>query len=329
MAGNNPNIMFRFDLTSHHTFQVHKIIGFVPSLLTVVMQNDVDMPVRQAGAIYLKNTVTQNWQEQEVEPGAPLIFSIHEQDRAMIRDSIVDAIILAPEPIRVQLCVCINNIIKTDFPNRWTQVVDKISIYLQNNDANGWTGALLCMYQLVKNYEYKKSNERLPLTEAMNLLLPMVYNLMVNLLEQDKFNQNEQFVLLEKLILKIYYALTQYALPLDTISNDMFEKWMAICCQILDRPAPDLSNLDDDDKLESPVWKAKKWSTHIMSRMFERYGSPGNVVSKDYEKFAEWYLKTFSSGVLQVQLKTLDQFRQKLYVSPRVMTDILGYLKNA
>lgn len=293
------------------------------------MKNDVDLPVRQAGAVYLKNTITQNWQDHEVEPGQPLIFSIHEQDRALIRENIVEAIVMAPEQIRVQLCVCINNIIKTDFPDRWTQVVDKISLYLQNNDANGWQGALLCMYQLVKNYEYKKTNERSPLSEAMNLLLPMIYRLMVNLLEQDKFNQSEQFLLLEKLILKIYYAYTQYALPLDVITNETFAQWMEICREILDRPAPDLSNMEDDDKLEAPVWKVKKWSTHIMARMFERYGSPGNVVSKEYEKFAEWYLQTFTAGILQVQLKALDQFRNKLYVSPRVMTDILGYLKNS
>lgn len=309
---------------------MHKIIGFVPSLVQVVMQNDVDMPVRQAGVIYLKNTIMQSWQDQEVEPGQALVYSIHEQDRAMVRDSIVDAIVLAPEPIRVQLCVCINNIIKHDFPNRWTQVVDKISIYLQNNDANGWNGAMLCLYQLVKNYEYKKSNERLPLTEAMNLLLPMMYELMLNLLKHDPLNDNDQFVLLQKLILKIYYALTQYALPLDVITKEMFSQWMEICVQILDRPT-NAQKLDEnsEENMELPEWKVKKWATHIMARMFERYGSPGNVVSKEYEEFAKWYLTTFSSGVLQVQFKILAEFRNKNYVSPRVMTNILNYMKNS
>lgn len=294
------------------------------------MQNDVDMPVRQAGVIYLKNTIMQNWQDQEVDPNQPLVFSIHEQDRAMVRDSIVDAVVLAPEPIRVQLCVCINNIIKHDFPNRWTQVVDKISIYLQNNDANGWNGALLCLHQLVKNYEYKKSNERLPLTEAMNLLLPMMYNLMVNLLKHDPVNDNDQFVLLQKLILKIYYALTQYALPLDVITRDMFAQWMEISVQVLDR-ATNAANLDEnsEENMELPEWKVKKWATHIMARMFERYGSPGNVVSKEYEEFAKWYLTTFSTGVLQVQFKVLAEYRNRNYVSPRVMTDILNYMKNS
>ena len=288
------------------------------------MQNDLDMPVRQAGAIYLKNLVTSSWADREPENGV-MPFSIHEQDRGMIRESIVEAIVLAPDIIRVQLCVCINNIIKCDFPGRWTQVVDKISIYLQNRDLAGWTGALLCMYQLVKNYEYKKSSERGPLTEAMNLLLPQMYNLMLQLINDP----SEQSVLLQKQILKIFYALTQYALPLEVISKDVFSQWMEICRQILDRPAPDSSNIDDDERPELPWWKTKKWASHIVLRMFERYGSPGNVVSKEYDEFAEWFLPTFTSGLLTVLLKVLDQYRNKIYVSPRVMTDSLNYIKHA
>lgn len=88
--------------------------------------NDCDMPIRQAGAIYLKNLITQSWQDREIEPGKPLIFSIHEQDRSLIRDSIVDAVVHAPDLIRIQLCTCINVMVKYDFPARWTQIVDKV-----------------------------------------------------------------------------------------------------------------------------------------------------------------------------------------------------------
>lgn len=90
------------------------------------MSNEVDMPVRQAGkyslvipllcvtlkinqqtrysvvfvgVIYLKNLITSNWADKEVDSG-PIEFSIHEQDRAMIRDAIVDAVVHAPDLIR-------------------------------------------------------------------------------------------------------------------------------------------------------------------------------------------------------------------------------------
>ena len=90
------------------------------------MLNDCDMPVRQAGAIYLKNLITQNWQDRETEPNQPMPFSLHEQDRSLIRESIVDAVVHAPDLIKLQLCTCINVMVKHDFPGRWTQIVDKV-----------------------------------------------------------------------------------------------------------------------------------------------------------------------------------------------------------
>lgn len=179
------------------------------------MANDVNIPVRQAGVVYLKNLVMSEWQEKEPAEGEPVPFCIHEQDRAMIRDSIVDAVVQAPPVIRTQLCICLKTIIKHDFPSRWTRVVDKIHIHLQNPDADSWMGALLCLYQLIKTYEYYAAEKRVPLIEAMNLLLPMMYNLIVNL----QSDQSKESVLIQKQILKCYYGLVKVIYALLTIKT--------------------------------------------------------------------------------------------------------------
>jgi len=62
-----------------------------------------------------------------------------------------------------------------------------------------------------------------------------------------------------------------------------------------------------------------------LTRFFERYGSPGNVGS-DYKEFSEWYLKTFSQGILASIFKLLDAYRRSIYVSPRVMQQALNYV---
>lgn len=90
-----------------------------------------------------------------------------------------------------------------------------------------------------------------------------------------------------------------------------------------------MSQYDEDARLELPWWKAKKWALHICVRTFERYGSPGHTVTKDYQAFADWYLLTFTGGILDSLLKILDQSRNKVYVSPRVLNDILAYIKTA
>lgn len=192
--------------------KVCKIIGFAPSLLQIVVQNFIPEPVRQATVIQLKNFITRNWLEKDVDGNVgQMEFSIHEQDRTVVRNNIVESItqpeMLSNQKIHVHLATCIYHIIKCDFPGRWPQIVDKISVFLQNGDYNSRSGAILCLYQLVKNYEYKKADERGPLDEAMNILLPMIYNLMVNLMQSSE--QTEECVLLQKNILKIYYTLIQ------------------------------------------------------------------------------------------------------------------------
>lgn len=70
--------------------EVHKIIGFCPGLLHVVMTDTVDSAVRQAGVIYFKNLVSSSWVAKEApESGQPpvivdLAFTIHEQDKAAV-----------------------------------------------------------------------------------------------------------------------------------------------------------------------------------------------------------------------------------------------------
>ena len=55
-----------------------------------------------AGGIYLKNMISQYWKERdpsELVDGVPM-FVIADQDKATIRDNIVEAVIHAPELIR-------------------------------------------------------------------------------------------------------------------------------------------------------------------------------------------------------------------------------------
>lgn len=206
------SFLFWFSLSIDPTTnQVCKIIGFVPSLLQIVVQADMPIPVRQATAIYLKNFISKNWREKEADGTvAQMEFAVHEQDRSIVRENIIESLIqphvLSNRNIYIHITTCIYQIIKCDFPHRWPGIVEKIKTFLQNPDYNSWTGAILCLHQLVKNYEYKKADERGALDEAMTTLLPMIYDLMVSLMQSE---QTSECVLLQKNILKIYYTLIQ------------------------------------------------------------------------------------------------------------------------
>uniref|UniRef100_F6ZKI5 Importin 8 n=1 Tax=Ornithorhynchus anatinus TaxID=9258 RepID=F6ZKI5_ORNAN len=215
--------------------QSYKIINFAPSLLQIIVSEQVEFPVRQAAAIYLKNMVTQYWPDREPPPGEAVFpFNIHENDRQQIRDNIVEGIIRSPDLVRVQLTMCLRAIIKHDFPGHWTAVVDKIGYYLQSQSSGSWLGSLLCLYQLVKTYEYKKAEDREPLIAAMQIFLPRIQQQIIQLLPDP----SHYSVLLQKQILKIFYALVQYALPLQLVNNQTMTQWMEIFRTIIDRTVP-------------------------------------------------------------------------------------------
>lgn len=303
--------------------QSYKIINFAPTLLQIIVSEQVEFPVRQAAAIYLKNMVTQYWQDREPALGEVIFpFNIHENDRQQIREHIIEGIIRCPESIRAQLTMCLRAIIRHDFPGRWPGVVDKLQMFLRAQNSSGWYGALLALYQLVKTYEYRKAEERAPLLAAMELFLPRVQQLMAQLMPDSTIFS----VLIQKQVLKIFYSLIQYSLPLRLINTTVMTQWMELLRQVMERDVPkETLEVDEDDRPELAWWKCKKWTMRILTRLFERYGSPGNV-TKEYFEFADFFLKTYAVGLQQTLLKVVDQYRQKHYVTPRVLQQCLLYL---
>ena len=70
-------------------FQLHKIIGFGPLVLQIVMGQDIELPVRQAAVIYLKNMVilmSRNWEVKfaficaQFERSGPSLFWLSLKD---------------------------------------------------------------------------------------------------------------------------------------------------------------------------------------------------------------------------------------------------------
>uniref|UniRef100_A0A672RSG9 Importin N-terminal domain-containing protein n=1 Tax=Sinocyclocheilus grahami TaxID=75366 RepID=A0A672RSG9_SINGR len=300
----------------------HTQVHFLSTLLQVTMSEQLDLPVRQAGVIYLKNMVTQHWSEGDNANTEGPASNIPEEDRQFIRDHIVEAIIQSPERLRVQLTTCIHHMIKHDYPARWTAIVDKIGFYLQSDNSGCWLGILLCLYQLVKNYEYKKPEERQPLVAAMQIFMPMLKDRFVQLLP----DQSSDSALVQKQIFKILYALFQYNLPLELINRQILTEWMEILKTVVDRDVPpEALQVDEDERPELPWWKCKKWALHILARLFERYGSPGNT-TKEYTEFAELFLKGYAVAAQQVLLKVLYQYKEKQYVAPRVLQQTLNYI---
>ena len=87
------------------------------------------------------------------KPNELMPYCLQESDKVTIRENIIEAVIHSPDPIRVQLIVCVRTISQQDFPDKWPGIVDKVHHFIQTNDINSWYGVLQAFYQLCKIYK--------------------------------------------------------------------------------------------------------------------------------------------------------------------------------
>ncbi|VVC45335.1 Armadillo-type fold,Armadillo-like helical,Importin-beta, N-terminal domain [Cinara cedri] len=291
---------------------INKIAGFGPTLMEIIHNVDIDLSTRQAAAIYMKNFIQQHWATREDEPEK---FSIHEVDRMRIRNTILSCMVTAPELIQNQFAVGLVTMMKHDFPGRWSDVIEKIDELIKMDNLSCWMAGILGFSALVKAFEYQKADKS-PIHGAVKVLLPNIYNVMITIVNV----QTIEAIKLQKIVVKSYFKLIQFSLSPDLMERTTFTKWMELLSVVLCNPIPVVSAND-----QALWWKAKKWALHSIYRIFERYGCPGNS-SQEYQLFAAFYVKTFSSGVIDIILRILDQYRNKIYVPPRVMQMGLNYL---
>ncbi|KAF8565251.1 hypothetical protein P879_02198 [Paragonimus westermani] len=299
--------------------EMHKIIGFVPTLLNIVLEPSLDVSIRQAAALYLKNNISEWWSDPD--PGESVDstkFSIDGQDRQAIRNSIVAAVVSSPLPLQAQLKIALSKILKSDFPSRFAEFPQQVKHFLSGADQNQWHGALVSFYAFVKVYEYKKNDENNNVANVMRDFVPILYAAMTHLVP----NKSEESLALQLLILKIFFAFINFHFPLDAMDKESVGQWNDLFCAVLS----DFTVQTTD--ATHPVWKVKKWALRILVRLLTRYGSP-SVVSKKHRPFAEWYLKSFSTAVLNVLLGVCEVYRQKSFVSKPVLSQTLEYFTAA
>jgi hypothetical protein len=303
-----------------------EIRGFTPCLFQVVMSVDFSMPVRQAGSIYLKNMVTKYWKERDqsdLQHGEPVPFTLHQNDKMIMKGNIVEAIIQAPEIIRVQLLLCLEFMVRFDYPQLWPELLGKVHNYLTENNYKSCLGACLTLHQIVKKYEFRPPDERLedidkPMAHFLPILMQRFYQMLPD--------ESKDSATVQKHMLKLFFSMIQFHLHFTISSHDVFPKWMQIFLTVIERPVPQVAlEADEDVRSKLPWWKCKRYAMQIVSRIFERYGTPGTV-TKEYRKFADYYVKNFSVPVMQRILQLLEHHRCGQWLSPRVIHQAFSYI---
>ncbi|KAJ7957326.1 importin beta-like SAD2 [Quillaja saponaria] len=289
-------------------------------LLQIIVDNNCDMAVRQVASIHFKNFIAKHWSPYEPDAQQKILQS----DKDMVRDHILVFVAQVPPLLRVQLGECLKTIIHADYPEQWPHLLDWVKINLQDQQVYG---ALFVLRILSRKYEFKSDEERTPVHRIVEETFPHLLNIFNRLVHI--VNPSLEVSDLIKLICKIFWSSIYLEIPKQLLDQNVFNAWMMLFLNILERPVP-LEGQPADPELRKSWgwWKVKKWTVHILNRLYTRFGDL-KLQNPENRAFAQMFQKNFAGKILECHLNLLNVVRVGGYLPDRVTNLVLQYLSNS
>ncbi|CAN6447518.1 unnamed protein product [Victoria cruziana] len=289
-------------------------------LLQIIVDVNCDIAVRQVASIHFKNFIAKNWSPQD--PGTQQKISA--ADKNTVRENLPAFVAQVPPLLRVQLGECIKTIVHADYPEQWPSLLPWVKHNLQGQQVYG---PLYVLRILSRKYEFKTDEERIPVHLIVEETFPALLNIFTRLVQF--VNPHLEVADLLKLICKIFWSSIYLEIPKQLFDPNIFNAWMLLFLNILERPVPLEGQPTDPEQRKSwGWWKVKKWAVHIMNRLYTRFGDL-KLLKPENKAFAQMFQKHYAGKILECHLKLLNVIRQGGYLPERVINLILQYLSSS
>lgn len=291
-------------------------------LLQIIVDNNCDMAVRQVASIHFKNFIAKNWSPHEPDEQP----KISEDDKNLVRHHILEFVAKVPPLLRVQLGECLKTIIHADYPEQWPHLLDWVKLNLSQDDPQVYA-ALFVLRILSRKYEFKSDEERVPVHRIVDEIFSSLLNIFNKLVQIA--NPPVDVADYIKLICKIFWSSIYLEIPKQLFDPNVFNAWMVLFLNVLERPVP-LEGQPVDPELRKTWgwWKVKKWTVHILNRLYTRFGDL-KLHNPENRAFAQMFQKTYAGKILECHLNLLNVIRVGGYLPDRVTNLILQYLSNS
>ncbi|XP_057960269.1 importin beta-like SAD2 [Malania oleifera] len=289
-------------------------------LLQIIVDGNCDMAVRQVASIHFKNFIAKNWSPHEPDEQP----KISQGDKDMVRQNILVFVTQVPPLLRAQLGECLKTIIHADYPEQWPNLLHWVKHNLQDQQVYG---ALFVLRILSRKYEFKSDEERMPVFHIVEETFPHLLSIFTRLVQIG--NPSLEVADLIKLICKIFWSSIYLEIPKQLYDPNVFNTWMVLFLNILERPVPvEGQPVDPELRKSWGWWKVKKWTVHILNRLYTRFGDM-KIQNPENRAFAQMFQKNYAGKILECHLNLLNVIRVGGYLPDRVTNLVLQYLSNS
>ncbi|XP_062223323.1 importin beta-like SAD2 [Phragmites australis] len=290
-------------------------------LLQIIVDGSCDMAVRQVASIHFKNFIAKNWSPNDPDESQKVL----ESDKSLARENILGFIVQVPPLLRAQLGESIKTIIHSDYPEQWPSLLHWVTHNLELQ--NQIFGALYVLRVLARKYEFKSEDERIPLYHIVGETFPRLLSIFSKLVQI--VNPPIEVADLIKLICKIFWSSIYLEIPKQLFDPNVFNAWMVLFINLLERPVPlEGQPIDPEIRKSWGWWKVKKWTIHILNRLYTRFGDL-KLQKPDSKAFAQMFQKNYAGKILACHMHLLNAIRTGDYLPDRVINLVLQYLTNS
>ncbi|PWN53145.1 ARM repeat-containing protein [Violaceomyces palustris] len=281
--------------------------GMLSSCFQIVGAQQLELPVRQAAAIYSKNRIRRQWDNApDTASSSSSSHSIPASDKSAIRSLLLPTLIHAPAQIRVHVASSLGTVARCDFPDSWPDLMESIGNLLRSDQPQNVYAGLSALLEVIRAYKWHN---------GMKLLEPIVETTFPQILQTGNTlltspNSSSQEVgQIVYLIVKCYKTSMNSELTKHQQSHQSIVPWGTFLLQLVQKQVDQAALPADEAEREvSSWWKAKKWAFFSLNKLFSRYGNPSQLPSdmQNYKPFAENFVQTFAPEILKVYLRLIE-----------------------
>ncbi|KAG8724819.1 hypothetical protein FRC09_013780 [Ceratobasidium sp. 395] len=307
--------------------------GMLSAVVQIVGTDGVDLSVRQAAVVYLKNAVARGYGISNATVAQQLSTPpIHDSDKQVIKQNIIPLIVASPNrAIRIQLSAILKTLVAHDFPEKWPGFMEHVVALLQSDRPESVFGGITALLEVFKTYRYRPDEATRVLPPIIQKTFPILVSLGSKAVANPNAAESADFL---HLIMKIYRNSIQQILSVHQQSPPSLVPWGRLLFAIVNlQPPAEQVPADAQEREKCPWWKAKKWTYAILNRLFTRYGCPSELpegLKKEYNKFAQHFITSFAPEILNTYLHQVElNVSGGVWLSKRVTYWIIQFFQQS